>query len=147
MTNNSLIVECGDRSRYISYNDIYIQEADIYSYSYNTSFDGEGAITSAIDYVTAEELPQLYLLEGHGEAELPATFQEQLEKENIQVNPLSLLTVDAVPEDAGCVMIYGPDSDLSQKEVEMLDEYTSGGGKRVTGSTTPSRSPISCCPT
>lgn len=26
-------------------------------------------------------------------------------------------------------MIYGPDSDLSQKEVEMLDEYTSGGGK------------------
>ena len=129
VTNNSLIVECGDRSRYISYNDIYIQEADIYSYSYNTSFDGEGAITSAIDYVTAKELPQLYLLEGHGEAELPATFQEQLEKENIQVNPLSLLTVDAVPEDAGCVMIYGPDSDLSQKEVEMLDEYTSGGGK------------------
>ena len=33
VTNNSLIVECGDRSRYISYNDIYIQEADIYSYS------------------------------------------------------------------------------------------------------------------
>ena len=129
VTNNSLIVECGDRSRYISYNDIYIQEADIYSYSYNTSFDGEGAITSAIDYVTAKELPQLYLLEGHGEAELPATFQEQLEKENIQVDPLSLLTVDAVPEDASCVMIYGPDSDLSQKEVEMLDEYTSGGGK------------------
>lgn len=71
MTNNSLIVECGDRSRYISYNDIYIQEADIYSYSYNTSFDGEGAITSAIDYVTAKELPQLYLLEGHGEASCP----------------------------------------------------------------------------
>ena len=49
--NNSLIVECGDRSRYVSYNDIYVQEADIYSYSYTTSFDGEGAITSAIDYV------------------------------------------------------------------------------------------------
>ena len=49
--NNSLIVECGDRSRFIGYDDIYIQEADVYSYSYNTSFDGEGAITSAIDYV------------------------------------------------------------------------------------------------
>ena len=47
--NNSLIVECGDRSRFIGYDDIYIQEADVYSYSYNTSFDGEGAITSAID--------------------------------------------------------------------------------------------------
>ena len=60
--NNSLIVECGDRSRFIGYDDIYIQEADVYSYSYNTSFDGEGAITSAIDYVVSEELPQLYML-------------------------------------------------------------------------------------
>ena len=29
--NNSLVVECGDRSRYISYNDIYVQSADMYS--------------------------------------------------------------------------------------------------------------------
>ena len=53
----------------------------MYSYSYNTSFDGEGAITSAIDYVVTEDLPRLYLLEGHGEEELPATFREQLEKD------------------------------------------------------------------
>ena len=65
--NNSLVVECGDRSRYIGYDDIYIQEADLYSYSYSTSFDGEGAITSAIDYVTTENLPQLYVVEGDRE--------------------------------------------------------------------------------
>ena len=41
--NNSLVVECGERSRFIGYDDIYVQEADIYSYSYNTSFDGEGS--------------------------------------------------------------------------------------------------------
>lgn len=70
--NNSLIVESGERSRYISYNDIYVQTADMYSYSYSTSFDGEGAITSAIDYVVNEEQPKLYLVEGHGEADLPA---------------------------------------------------------------------------
>ena len=39
-----VIVECGERSRFIGYDDIYVQEADIYSYSYNTSFDGEGAM-------------------------------------------------------------------------------------------------------
>ena len=88
--NNSLIVECGERSRFISYNDIYIQEPDIYSKSYNTSFDGEGAITSAIDYVINEEQPQLYVLEGHGESELPATFSKQIEKENIEANTFSL---------------------------------------------------------
>ena len=121
--NNSLIVECGDRSRFIGYDDIYVQEADIYSYSYNTSFDGEGAITSAIDYVVSEELPQVYILEGHGEADLPASFQEQIEKENMETNTLSLLTVDAIPKDADCVIIYAPESDISQEEKDLLADY------------------------
>ena len=127
--NNSLVVECGDRSRYIGYDDIYLQEADIYSYSYSTSFDGEGAITSAIDYVVSEELPQLYLLEGHGEAELPDTFSQQIEKDNMQVDSLSLLTADEVPEDAACLIIYAPQSDISEEERDMLSDYVSGGGK------------------
>lgn len=127
--NNSLIVECGERSRFIGYDDIYIQEADLYSYSYNTSFDGEGAITSAIDYVVSEDFPQLYILEGHGEADIPASFQEQIEKENMETNTLSLLTVDAVPEDADCVVIYAPVSDISQEEKDLLADYAAGGGK------------------
>lgn len=127
--NNSLIVECGERSRFIGYEDIFVQEPDIYSYSYSTSFDGEGAITSAIDYVTTEELPKIYILEGHGEAELPASFREQIEKENMETESLSLLTVDAIPEDADCVMIYAPSSDVSQEERVLLADYASKGGK------------------
>ena len=127
--NNSLVVECGDRSRFIGYDDIYLYEADLNSYSYNTSFDGEGAITSAIDYVVNEEQPQVYVLEGHGEAELPSTFSEQIEKDNVELTTFSLLTVDAVPEEADCVMIYGPTSDISAQEKEMLSDYVTGGGK------------------
>ena len=128
--NNSLVVECGEKNRYIGYYDIYLQDESIYSYySSITSFDGEGAITSAIDYVVSEEFPQLYLLEGHGEEELPSSFQEQLDKENIETQTLSLLTVDAVPEEADCVMIYAPQSDISEAERDLLAEYVSGGGK------------------
>lgn len=127
--NNSLVVECGERNRYISYDDIYLSEPDLYSYAYSTSFDGEGAITSAIDYVVREELPILYTLEGHGESELPATFADQIDKANIQVESLSLLTVDAIPEDASCVAIYAPTSDLSAQEVELLADYAEAGGK------------------
>lgn len=127
--NNSLVVECGERSRFIGYDDIYIQEADIYSYTYSTSFDGEGAITSAIDYVVTDDLPQLYVLEGHGEQELPQNFKEQIEKENIETNTLSLLTVDEVPEDADAILIYEPSSDLSEEEIDMLYEYAEDGGK------------------
>ncbi|MCI8941184.1 MAG: hypothetical protein HFH12_14585 [Dorea sp.] len=89
--NNSLIVECGERSRFIGYNDIYLSEADMMSYSNDVSFDGEGAVTSAIDYVVTEELPQMYVLEGHGEAELSEVFRDQIEKENIETVTCSLL--------------------------------------------------------
>lgn len=126
--NNSLIVESGERSRYISFDDIYLQDADLYSYSYNTSFDGEGAITSAIDYVVRDELPQLYCLEGHGEAELPDAFREQIEKENIDLHTLSLLTVDAIPADADAILIYSPASDISPEEETMLADYAEKGG-------------------
>ena len=127
--NNSLIVESGDRSRYISFNDIYLVNPDPYSYSYTTSFDGEGAITSAIDYVVTEELPRLYTLEGHGESELPATFADAVEKANIEVSALSLLNVDEIPEDADCVAIYAPQSDITEEEAKMLTDYADNGGK------------------
>lgn len=127
--NNSLVVESGERSRFIGYDDIYVQEADMYSYSYTTSFDGEGAITSAIDYVVSEELPQMYLLEGHGEGELPANFREQVEKENIEITTLSLLTVDEIPDEADFLMVYAPSSDISEKEKDMLSDYIAEGGK------------------
>ena len=127
--NNSLIAECGERSRFIGYSDIYVQEGSIYSYSYNTSFDGEGAITSAIDYVVREELPKVYVLEGHGESELPPSFREQIEKENMEVTDFSLLNVDTIPEEADCIVIYGPTSDISDEEKEMLADYVTAGGK------------------
>ena len=130
VANNSLVVECGDKSRYIALTDIYLGEVNVYSGTYDTTdFDGEGAITSAIDYVTSDEYPQVYLLEGHGEQELPADFTEQIEKENMETQSLSLLNVDAIPEEADCVVIYAPQSDLSEEEAEILTDYVAGGGK------------------
>lgn len=128
--NNSLIVESGERYRYISNEEIYEYEVDYYSYTYTVSgFDGEGAITSAIDYVVTEDLPKIYVLEGHGEGELPTTFSDAVEKENIEGGTLSLLTVDEVPEDADAIMIYAPQSDISEAETTMLKEYAANGGK------------------
>ena len=129
VANNSLVVECGSRSRYIAYDDIYQQEVDYSTYSASYSFDGEGQISSAIDYVTREELPQVYRLTGHGEANLSEVFSDQLTKDNIEVTDLSLLTENGVPEDADCVLIYAPESDISEEEVTLLQDYVSGGGK------------------
>ncbi len=129
VANNSLVVECGDKNRYIAYSDIYLTDVDMTTYSYVSTFDGEGAITSAIDYVTSDELPKVYTLEGHGEADWPSAFQNQVTKENIETESFSLLNVDAVPEDADAVLIYAPSTDLSEDEVTMLKDYLTSGGK------------------
>ena len=129
MPNNSLIVECGEKSRYISYNDIYLTDVDYTTYSYVCSFDGEGAITSAIDYVISDELPKVYKLEGHGEAELPAEFQTQIEKGNMELESFSLLNMDEIPEDADALLIYAPESDISSEEATLLEDYLEADGK------------------
>lgn len=131
VSNNSLVVVSGSRNRYIAYNKIYLTEADYTTKSYSSSFDGEGAITSAIGYVTTEKLPKLYLLEGHGEPTLPGKFAAQLTKENYETENLSILSTEAVPEDAAAVLIYAPTSDISEKEATVLGNYVKDGGKLV----------------
>lgn len=129
VSNNSLVVVSGEKYRYVPYSDIYVSQGSAYSYSYTTSFDGEGTITSAIDYVVSTQLPILYTLEGHGETALPDTFASQLEKENVETESLSLLNVDEIPEDAAALMIHAPASDISEEEAKMLSEYVKSGGK------------------
>lgn len=131
VANNSLIVECGEKSRYISASEIYVSQMAADGYSTETSFDGEGAITSAIDYVVSEELPKLYVLEGHGEAELPETFAKQIERENMETENFSLLNEDTVPEDADAILLYAPTTDISEKEKEILVDYVENGGKMM----------------
>ena len=129
VTNNSLVVESGTRSRYIPFQDIYLAQPDPNTYSYCASFDGEGAITSAIDYCVNEEQPVLYQLEGHGELPLPEVFLDQLTKANMELETLSLLTADEIPEDCAALLIHGPSSDISEEEQSMLEAYTNAGGK------------------
>lgn len=132
VVNNSLVVECGDKSRYISYDDIY--QVDTASYyttgSVSQSFDGEGQITSAIDYVVSDELPKIYLLSGHGEVALSDTFSNELTRSNYEtVEDFSLLNVDEIPEDCDALLINAPTSDISDEELTMLRDYVQGGGK------------------
>ena len=129
--NNSLIVVCGDRSRYISYYDIYVTDYSSYYTTGTTSteFAGEGELTAAINYVTSDDLPRVYTLTGHGESGLPAELEGAVEDDNLELAELSLLTQEGVPEDADALLIYSPQSDLSSGEAEMILTYLQGGGK------------------
>lgn len=132
--NNSLIVESADRYTYVSYENIYEYDyGDDYFYTGNTdvSFNGEGALTGAIDYVVSDSLPKMYVLTGHGEKTMSTSFQSAVEKQNIEMSTLSLLTVEGVPEDAGCILIYAPETDISDTEKDAILNYLQGGGNML----------------
>lgn len=132
LSSNSLIVVCGDRSKVVDYNNMYESSVNYNTYSYETTgFDGEGQITSAIAYVVSEDLPVLYTLEGHGEAELDSSVKEDIEKANMEIKSLNLIAQGEVPEDADCLMIVSPSSDFSLDEKEALINYLENGGKAM----------------
>lgn len=128
--NNSVVVTCGDAYKYVSYEDMYIIEIDYDTYSYSTTgFDGEGCVTSAIDYVTSENLPTMYILQGHDETEISSTLEERIERENITIEYLSLVTLEAVPDDCDLLLINAPETDLSEDEAQYIIDYLDQGGK------------------
>ncbi len=132
LSENSVLVVGQNRSKAVDYYDIYQYSMDYSTYSSSlSSFDGEGQITSAIAYVTAEDMPVVYTLTGHDEAELSTTVTSSIEKENIELKSLSLLTEEAVPEDAKAVIIYGAISDISEDEKNKLEAYMEQGGQMV----------------
>ena len=132
LSSNSLIIVCGDRNKVVNYNNIYESSLDYNTYSYKTTgFDGEGQITSAIAYVTSENLPVMYTLEGDGEQELDSTVKEDIEKANMEIKSLNLLTEGSVPEDASCLLIDAPTTDISEDEKTALIEYLENGGKAM----------------
>lgn len=129
---NSLIVVCGDRNKVISYNDMYSTSVDYNTWQQTTTgFDGEGQITSAIGYVTSEDLPIMYTLSGHGEKDLDSSFKEDIQKANIDIKELNLLTEGKVPDDADCLMIVSPTSDISEEEKTDILDYLEAGGKAM----------------
>lgn len=132
---SSLIFESSKRSVCVDYNDIYVTE---YSVNYQTyavdtknSFAGESRITSALEYVTTDNLPTVYVLTGHNETALTQTMQNYIKDDNIAVNELNLLTVETIPEDANCVLINLPTVDITDDEKNKLQAFLEKGGDMV----------------
>lgn len=132
LSNNSIIVVCQDKSKVIDNNSLYETSINYQTYSSEvTGFDGEGQLTSAINYVTSEDMPIMYALEGHDEASMSETLKDTIQKANIDIQSLNLLTMENVPEDADCLFIFAPAKDISEEEGEKIIDYLENGGKAL----------------
>ena len=98
----------------------------------------ESELTRALIRIISPEARTVYFLEGHGEPSLEAggklsfsVAKTTLESKNYTVKPLNLLSTNAIPEDALCIIIGGPLKPLSASETALLKKYVDAGGSLV----------------
>jgi len=132
LSDNSIIVASEKRSRTIDSSTLFVsdQYAQYLGGDTDTStFNGEYQLSSALNYVTSDNLPILYALTGHGEQTLSNTFSKYVSDRGVELKTLSLLTQTEVPEDAGALFIDSPTKDFSETELKIIKTYLEGGGR------------------
>ncbi len=128
-SDESMIVVCGDSSKVVDYADVYEYEIDYTTYSQSvTGYDGEGLLTSAIANVTSEKATKVYIITGQDEQEIGSDFTDTMDKRNIAYEEITLLTMDAVPDDCSCLIINSPSSDFSEADAKKITDYLENGG-------------------
>ena len=152
---NSLVVECGDRTRYVSFYSLlyysnknmgidkmslseYTYAIQVYSsneqyanYLYSLAYDTsvysyvDAVICGAVEYVTADVIPQNYYLTGHGEpsADKATSVLSEWELSSLDIGERG------VPADAASILVNTPTEDISEAVKNSLMEYLSGGGQ------------------
>lgn len=78
--------------------------------------DFENVFAYALSYVTADMIPTVYFLSGHGE-------------EGTLANPYNFKENPALPKNADTVVINSPSEDYSESEIKALIDYVENGGK------------------
>ena len=76
----------------------------------------ENVFAYALSYVTADMIPTVYFLSGHGE-------------EGTVANPYNFKENPALPKNADTAVINSPSEDYSESEINALIDYVENGGK------------------
>ena len=92
-----------------------------------TSFDGEGQLTSAIAYVTGSADYTIYVTEGHQESELSNTVTASLGKSNYTIKSVNLMQA-GLPGDCNLLIINDPKTDFAENELELVRGKLADGG-------------------
>lgn len=131
VSNDSLVVSCEATGRWktLSYTDFMSLSLNYEAGSYEIAgLAYEGKITSAIAYVTQDEVPRIIIAQGHGELDEAATgvLSELLTSNNFDVRYGRLAEFELTPDDL--VALLSPVNDLTDGELETLAAFADAGG-------------------
>lgn len=135
VSDNDVIVvdETTGAAKYVSSDEMLYSD----QYSYYTSgsseqyLDVEGQITSAIQNVLSTDKKKIYVVTGHDEQSISDSLSKTLEKMNVDVQDISLVTQKKVPDDCSLLIEYGPQSDLRDSEKTVIMDYLKKGGTAI----------------
>lgn len=135
---NLVIFESGEKNKYARTQEIaeYEYQGFLGAAPKLKAFKGEEAFTSAILSVTEERRPLIYFVTGHGEKEIQQSETQGysqagqlLERANFEVQELTLLREEEIPQGADLIVIAGPSVSLAEMEIKELGSFLDAGGK------------------
>lgn len=120
-----VVFDCGDKYKVVSINDIVSVNSETQNAQY---LSAEQKFTSAIMFVSSENLVKVGVVQGHGERAYEESAKSLLQPENYDTVEINLLN-GAVPEDIDMLFISSPATDFSADEINVLDAFFDRGGK------------------
>lgn len=129
-----IVVSCEETGKSTTIPFSSIIEYDQYSYYMTgqmseTSFDGEGQLTSAVNYVTSDTVKKIYRTSGHGEGTFSISVTDLFSRNNLETEEINLSMNPEIPSDCDLLFLYGPTSDITDDEKELILNYLADGGK------------------
>ena len=99
-----------------------------------SAFKGEQAITSAMMDLVEGKKNTLGYVVGHKEPPLSdnstvTILKTFIENENIKFQELNLFNLDAIPSELKTILIFGPQYDLSDRELKLLRDFWDKQGR------------------
>ncbi len=135
-----VIFACGSQSKYVSREEMAdIEQGGYTGPSRILSFKAEGAFLSAIQNVTEGHSPTVCFLTGHGEPEPDSRdantglsmLSTYLKRDNLTVRKCNLQDEQTIPTNAAAVVIIGPRTKYSGKELQVLEQYLKDRGRLI----------------
>ena len=123
LQDGDIVVESAKRFKLLS---VY----DLFNSSDGTNYDifqGENQLTSAIISVTADKLPNVGIITGHGGSTTDGSnIQQVFADKQYTETDLSTITSD-IPSDIDVLMLISPKTDFSLAELDKIDNFIQSG--------------------
>ena len=122
----SIIIECGEKYKVLSTNDLISYDINTYE-SYSVT---EEKLTASILQVSTEDVPKVYFLTGYSDFTLSYSMQYlnmYLQNEINEIASLDILSEGKVPDDCDTLVITTPSSDFDELTTNAIIDYINSG--------------------